>query len=90
MVLAGDGWRSRTHVLDPKLTESEFVVQQDSTGNSARVRKIEYWDFKPEDIDRFQGLSWDFVKRIVTRPRSYAVGVGMGSSISAIDPSRKL
>lgn len=81
--LTGARTRFGSHLIDPKLTESEFVVQQVSTGKQARVRvkpeaypaevrvqmrKIESGDFKPEDIDRFQELQWDYAKRIVTRP----------------------
>ena len=78
----------RTHaigsdVIDPKLTESEFVVQQVSTGKTVRVRvrpeayptdvrtqmrKIEFGSFKPEDIDLFQDLQWAYAKKIVSSP----------------------
>lgn len=81
--LTGARTRFGSHVLDPKLTESEFVVQQASTGMTVRVRvkpeayptevrvqmrKIESGNFKPEDIDLFQELQWDYARRIVTRP----------------------
>ncbi len=81
--LTGARMRFASHILDPKLTESEFVVQQVSTGKTVRVRvrpdayptevrvqmrKIELGNFKPEDIDRFQELQWDYAKRIVSRP----------------------
>lgn len=83
--LTGARTRFASHVLDPKLTESEFVVQQVSTGKTVRVRvkpeayptevrvqmrKIESGNFKPEDIDLFQELQWDYAKKIVTRPLS--------------------
>lgn len=83
--LTGTRTRFGSHVLDPKLTESEFVVQQVSTGKTVGVRvkleayptevrvqmrKIKSGDFKPEDIDLFQELQWDYAKKIVTRPLS--------------------
>lgn len=81
--LTGARTRFGAHVIDPKLTESEFVVQQVSTGKTVRVRvrpeayptevrvqmrKIESGNFTPEDIDLFQDLQWAYAKRIVTRP----------------------
>lgn len=81
--LTGARARFGTHFIDPKLTESEFVVQQVSTGTTVRVRvrpeayptevrdqmrKIESGDFKPEDIDLFQELQWAYAKTIVTHP----------------------
>lgn len=81
--LTGARTRFGSHLIDPKLTESEFVVQQVSTGKAVRVRvrpeayptdvrvqmrKIESGHFKPEDIDLFQDLQWAYAKRIVTRP----------------------
>lgn len=81
--LTGARTRFGSHLIDPKLTESEFVVQQVSTGKTVRVRvrpeayptdvrtqmrKIESGKFKPEDIDLFQDLQWAYAKLIVTRP----------------------
>jgi formylmethanofuran dehydrogenase subunit E len=81
--LTGARTRFGSHILDQKLTESEFVVQQVSTGKTVQVRvrpeayptevrvqmrKIESGDFKPEDLDVFQELQWDYAKRIVSRP----------------------
>jgi formylmethanofuran dehydrogenase subunit E len=81
--LTGARTRFGSHILDPKLTESEFVVQQVSTGKTARVRvrpeayptevrvqmrKIESGSFKPEDLDLFQDLQWSYARQIVTRP----------------------
>jgi formylmethanofuran dehydrogenase subunit E len=81
--LTGARTRFGSHILDPKLTESEFVVPQASTGKTGRVRvrpeayptevrvqmrKIESGNFKPEDIDLFQKLQWDYARRIVSRP----------------------
>ena len=83
--LTGARTRFGSHILDPELTESEFVVQEASTGITVRVRvkpeayptdvrvqmrKIESGNFKPEDIDLFQELQWDYAKLIVTRPLS--------------------
>ena len=83
--LTGGRARFGSHVIDPKVTESEFVVQQVSTGKMVRVRvkpeayptevrvqmrKIESGNFKPGDIDLFQELQWDYAKTIVTRPLS--------------------
>lgn len=83
--LAGARARFGSHVIDLKLTESEFVVQQVSTGKEVRVRvrpeayptdvrtqmrKIESGSFKPEDIDLFQELQWNYAQKIVTRPLS--------------------
>lgn len=81
--LTGARTRFGSHVIDPKLTESEFVVQQVSTGKAVRVRvrpeayptdvrtqmrKIESGKFEPKDIDLFQDLQWAYAKSIVTRP----------------------
>jgi hypothetical protein len=81
--LTGARTRFGSHVLDPSLTESEFVVQRVSNGKIVRVRvnpdaypqelraqmrKIEAGQFTPQDIDLFQQLQWDYAKRIVTRP----------------------
>jgi formylmethanofuran dehydrogenase subunit E len=81
--LTGARTRFGSHLIDPKLTESEFVVQQVSTSKTVRVRvrpeayptdvrvqmrKIESGRFKPEDIDHIQELQWAYARRIVTRP----------------------
>ncbi len=81
--LTGARTRFGSHILDAKLTESEFVVQQVSTGKTVRVRvkpeayptdvrvqmrKIESGNFSPADIDLFQELQWDYAKRIVSEP----------------------
>jgi formylmethanofuran dehydrogenase subunit E len=81
--LTGARARFGSHLIDPKLTESEFVVQQVSTGKTVRVRvrpeayptnvrtqmrKIESGNFEPKDIDIFQDLQWAYAKKIVTRP----------------------
>jgi formylmethanofuran dehydrogenase subunit E len=81
--LTGARTRFGSHLLDPTLTESEFVVQRVSNGKTVRVRvnpqaypkevraqmkKIESGQITPEDIDLFQQLQWDYAKRTVTRP----------------------
>lgn len=81
--LTGARTRFGSHVIDQKLTESEFVVQQVSTGRTVRVRvrpeayptdvrvqmrKLESGKFEPKDIDLFQDLQWAYAKKIVTRP----------------------
>jgi len=83
--LTGARMRYSSHIIDPKLTESEFVVQQVSTGKTLRVRvkleayptevriqmrKIESGNYEPKDIDLFQELQWDYAKKIVNRPLS--------------------
>jgi formylmethanofuran dehydrogenase subunit E len=81
--LTGARARFGSHVIDRKLTESEFYVQLVSTGRivhvklspvvypkevKAQMKKIEAGKFKPEDIDRFQELQWAYAKRMVNRP----------------------
>ncbi len=81
--LTGARTRFGSQLIDPKLTESEFVVQQVSTGKTVRVRvrpeayptdvrtqmrKLESGNFEPKDIDLFQDLQWEYAKKIVTRP----------------------
>ena len=81
--LTGARTRFGSHLIDPTLSESEFVVQQISTGKMVRVRvhpeayptdvrvqmrKIESGRFTPADIDVFQELQWEYAKKIVTRP----------------------
>jgi formylmethanofuran dehydrogenase subunit E len=81
--LTGARTRFGSHLIDPKLTEGEFVIQQVSTGKTVRVRvrpeayptdvrtqmrKIESGNFAPEDIDLFQELQWAYARNIVTRP----------------------
>ena len=80
--LAGARLRFGTHHIDNALTESEFFVQQVSTGRRStrlnpavyptevktQMRKIESGTFTPADIDRFQELQWAYAKRMVDRP----------------------
>ena len=82
-------------VLDPSLTESEFVVQRISDGKIVRVRvnpkaypqevraqmrKIDVGQFTSQDIDLFQQLQWDYAKRIVTRPLNQTFAILDASS----------
>ncbi|MEW6118141.1 MAG: FmdE family protein [Nitrospirota bacterium] len=81
--LTGARARFGTHVIDNSLTESEFYVQQVSTGKTihvklnpemypkevkAQMKKIESGNFTPKDIDLFQELQWAYAKRMVNRP----------------------
>jgi len=81
--LTGARLRFGTHHIDNALTESEFFVQQVSTGRTIHVKlnpavyptevktqmkKIESGTFTPADIDRFQELQWAYAKRMVNRP----------------------
>jgi len=78
-------------VIDNALTESEFYVQQVSTGRTVHVKlnpavypkevktqmkKIESGVFEPKDIDLFQELQWDYAKRMVNRPLNESFLVG--------------
>jgi formylmethanofuran dehydrogenase subunit E len=81
--LTGARARFNTHGIDNSLTESEFYVQQVSTGKTVHVKlnpavypkevkiqmkKIESGTFEPKDIDLFQELQWAYAKRLVSRP----------------------
>ena len=81
--LTGSRARFNSHVIDNSLTESEFFVQQVSTGKTVHVKlnpavypkevktqmkKIESGDFKPKDIDRFQEVQWAYARRMVNSP----------------------
>jgi formylmethanofuran dehydrogenase subunit E len=81
--LTGARTRFNSHVIDNTLTESEFYVQQISTGKTVHVKlnpevypkevktqmkKIESGTFEPKDIDLFQELQWAYAKRMVGRP----------------------
>jgi hypothetical protein len=81
--LTGARARFGSHVFDNNLTESEFYVQQVSTGKTvhvklnpemypkevkAQMRKIESGQFTPRDVDLFQELQWAYAKRMVSAP----------------------
>ena len=81
--LTGARTRFNSHVIDNSLTESEFYVQQVSTGKTIHVKlnpavypkevktqmkKIESGTFGPKDIDLFQELQWAYAKRMINKP----------------------
>jgi formylmethanofuran dehydrogenase subunit E len=81
--LTGARLRFGTHLIDNSLKESEFYVQQVSTGKTVHIKlnpevypaevktqmkKIESGDFAPKDVDLFQELQWAYAKRMVNRP----------------------
>ena len=81
--LTGARLRFGTHHIDNALKESEFYVQQVSTGKTVHVRlspevyptevktlmrQIESGQFTPADIDRFQELQWGYARRLLSRP----------------------
>jgi len=81
--LTGSRARFNSHVIENSLTESEFFVQQVSTGKTihvklnpavypkevkAQMKKIESGAYDPKDIDLFQQLQWAYAKRMVNRP----------------------
>jgi formylmethanofuran dehydrogenase subunit E len=88
--LSGARTRFGSHLIDPKLKESDFVVQRVSTGKTVRVvinaatypqdvrtqmKKIESGQFEPADIDRFQDVQWAYAKKLVSRPAIESVDV---------------
>lgn len=92
--LTGTRTRFGSHLIDPKLKESDFVVQRISTGLTVRVvinaatyphdvrtqmKKIESGKFEPADIDRFQDLQWDYARMLVSRPAQESVDITDGS-----------
>jgi formylmethanofuran dehydrogenase subunit E len=81
--LTGGRARFNSHIIDNSLTESEFYVQQVSTGRimhvklnpavypkevKTQMKKIESGTFEPQDIDLFQELQWAYAKLMVNRP----------------------
>lgn len=81
--LTGARLRFGSHLIDNSLKESEFYVQQVSTGKTVHIKlnpevypsevktqmkKIESGDFAPKDVDLFQELQWAYAKRMVNRP----------------------
>jgi hypothetical protein len=81
--LTGARLRFGTHHIDNSLKESEFYIQQVSTGKTVHVKlnpkvyptqvktqmkKIESGDFTPKDLDKFQELQWGYAKRMVNSP----------------------
>lgn len=81
--LTGARLRFNSHHIDLSLKESEFIVQQISTGKTvyvklnpavypaevkAQMRKIESGEFIPGDLDLFQKLQWDYGRRLINSP----------------------
>jgi formylmethanofuran dehydrogenase subunit E len=88
--LTGARTRFGTHLIDPQLKESDFVVKRVSTGRAVRVvinaatyphdvriqmKKIESGKFEPSDIDLFQDLQWAYAKKLVSRPPIESVDI---------------
>ncbi len=88
--LTGARARFGSHLIDPALKESDFVVRRISTGKSVRVvigaatypqdvrtqmKKIESGKFEPADIDLFQNVQWAYAKKLVSRPAIESVDV---------------
>lgn len=88
--LTGARARFGSHLIDPKLKESDFVVKRLSTGMTMRVvinagtyphdvrtqmKKIESGRFEPADIDRFQDLQWAYARKLTSRPAIESVEV---------------
>ncbi len=88
--LTGARTRFGSHLIDPRLKESDFVVKRVSTGQSVRVvinaatypqdvraqmKKIESGKFEPADVDLFQDLQWAYAKKLVMRPAIESVNV---------------
>ncbi len=88
--LTGARTRFGSHLIDPALKESDFVVRRISTGKSVRVvinaatypedvrtqmKKIESGRFEPADIDLFQDLQWAYAKKLAGRPAVESVNV---------------
>ena len=86
--LTGARTRFGSHVIDPKLKESDFVVQKVSTRQTVRVsinvktyphdvrtlmRKIELGEATPENLDRFQALQWAYARKLVNQPGNESV-----------------
>lgn len=81
--LSGARTRFGSHLIDPALKESVFVVQRVSSGKTLKVRvnpqvypaavreqmrKIESGKFTPADIDLFQDLQWDYARHLTSHP----------------------
>ena len=88
--LSGTRARFGSHLIDPKLKESDFVVKRLSTGKTVRavinaatyphdvrtqMKKIESGKFEPADINLFQDLQWAYAKKLVSRPATESVDV---------------
>jgi formylmethanofuran dehydrogenase subunit E len=102
--LTGSRARFNAHLIDTSLTESEFFVQQVSTGKTvhvklnpsvypkevkAQMKKIESGTFEPKDIDLFQELQWDYAKRMVNAPLGESFIVAEANDYTWPEPSCK-
>ncbi|TCS71748.1 FmdE protein associated with molybdenum formylmethanofuran dehydrogenase [Sulfuritortus calidifontis] len=102
--LTGARARFGSHLIDPKLKESDFVVKRLSTGRAVRVvinaatyphdvrsqmKKIESGKFEPADIDRFQDLQWAYAKKLVSRPAIESVDVTVNPDYAWPEPPCK-
>lgn len=102
--LTGTRTRFGSHLIDPALKESDFVVRRVSSGKSVRVvinaatypndvrtqmRKIESGKFEPADIDRFQDLQWAYARKLVSRPAIESVDVTDDPAYAWPDPPCK-
>ena len=88
--LTGARARFGSHLIDPGLKESDFVVQRVSTGKTVRaainaatypedvrtqMKRIESGNYQPADIDLFQDLQWTYARKLVSRPAAESVDV---------------
>ena len=88
--LTGARARFGSHLIDPELKESNFVVQRVSTGKTVRaainaatypeevrtqMKRIESGNYQPADIDLFQDLQWTYSRKLVSRPATESVDV---------------
>ena len=88
--LTGARARFGSHLIDPELKESDFVVQRVSTGKTVRavinaatypedvrtqMKTIESGNYQPADIDLFQDLQWAYAQKLVSRPATESVDV---------------
>jgi len=102
--LTGARARFGSHLIDPALKESDFVVRRISTGKSVRVvinaatypkdvrtqmKKIESGQFEPADIDLFQDLQWVYAKKLVSRPAIESVDVAEDPAYTWPEPPCK-
>ena len=88
--LTGARARFGSHLIDPALRESDFVVRRISSNKSVRVvinaatypknvraqmKKIESGAFAPADVDLFQDLQWLYARKLVSRPAIESVDI---------------
>ena len=103
--LTGARARFGSHLVDPQLKESDFVVKRNSTGKSVRVvinaatypkdvrtqmKKIESGKYEPADIDLFQDLQWAYAQKLASRPAIESVDVTEDPAYTLPEPPCKL